>query len=240
VNLVALPAAVGLTMLAEPIAAVLFFRGAFSGVEVKATAVALQGYAVGLWAVAVTRLLSTCLYALQDTRTPVMAGIVAFVAKVIFCLLLMGEVTTSVDARMLACVFASLSTALAVVDWGSAGLAFATSLSAVASLLVQAGILSRRLKMFPWTAWVSSLAWSVIASVAMAVPLWWIVQQVDWVNPGTPFMVRVNVLMLAILIGIGSYLAVAWRGGKEEFRWVTAMLPQRLLRLLPQFLQPSR
>jgi putative peptidoglycan lipid II flippase len=238
VNLVTLPAAVGLAVLAVPISSVLFFRGAFGAAEVRATAAALQGYAVGLWAVAATRLLSVCLYALQDTRTPVWGGTAAFVAKVCFSLMLMGEVTIGADSQALARVFASLSAALAVVDRGSAGLALATSLSAVVNLLLQAGALYRRLKVFPWVAWTSSLVWSVAACVVMAVPLWGISQQIDWCAPGVPFVLRVGTLALAIVAGTACYILVVWRGGKAELRALSGMLPQSLLRFLPQFLQP--
>ncbi|MGH7960618.1 MAG: murein biosynthesis integral membrane protein MurJ, partial [Candidatus Binatia bacterium] len=238
VNLVALPAAVGLAVLATPISAVLFFHGAFSAEQIRATAATLQGFAVGLWAVAAARLLSACLYALEDTRTPVWAGIAAVVAKVCFSLVLMGTVTASADANVLARVVASLSASVAVADWGSVGLAVATSLAAIVNLLLQATMLYRRLGLFPWAAWASSLVWSITASLVMAVPLWWIVQQIDWLDQGVPFFLRVGVLALAIVVGIVSFLFVAWQGGKAEFRALTAMLPERLLRFLPQFLQP--
>ena len=93
------------------------------------------------------------------------------VAKMCCSLVLMGEVTASASPQALARVFAALSASLAVVDWGSAGLALASSLAATVNLLFQAGVLYRRLGVFPWAAWASSLGWSVSASVAMAVPL---------------------------------------------------------------------
>jgi peptidoglycan biosynthesis protein MviN/MurJ (putative lipid II flippase) len=153
-------------------------------------------------------------------------------------LVLMGEITASADSQGLARVFAALSTSLAVVDWGSAGLALAASLAAMVNLLFQAGALYRRLGVFPWAAWASSLGWSVTASVAMAVPLWWISRQIDWLDQGVPFALRVGVLALAIVVGAVSFVLVVWQGGRAELRALTEMLPERLLRLLPQFLQP--
>jgi len=237
VNLVVLPAAVGLAVLAVPISAVLFFHGAFAAAQVLATAATLQGFAVGLWSVAAARLLAACLYALQDTRTPAWAGTAALVAKVGFSLALMGEVTASVDSQALPRVFAALSASLAVVDWGSAGLALASSLAATVNLLFQDGVLYRRLEVFPWATWASSLGWSVTASVAMAVPLWWISRQINWLDQGVPFALRVGVLALAIAVGVVSFVMVAWPGGRTEFHALAEMLPERLFRLLPQFLQ---
>jgi putative peptidoglycan lipid II flippase len=240
VNLVTLPAAVGLVMLAKPLSSVLFFRGAFDAHDVQETALALQGYAVGLWAVAATRLLSACLYALQDTRTPVLGGTMAFITKIIFSLMLMGGVTLAHDAGAVAQAFARWSSILMIVGWGAGGLALATSLSAFVNLMVQAVLLHRRLGGFPWSAWLSSLAWSITGCVAMSAPLWWITARVDWVSASMPFFFRVILLGGAILVGGSCYGLVAWRGGAREFRALTGMLPQRALRFLPQFLQLSQ
>lgn len=238
VNLVTLPATVGLVVLALPISAVLFFHGAFSAEQVKATASTLQGFAVGLWAVAATRLLSACLYALEDTRTPVWAGTAAFVAKVCLSVMLMGAITAGAESHVLTRLLASLSAVLVVTNWGPAGLALATSLAAMLNLLLQAVVLYRRLGVFRWSAWVSSLAWSVTASAAMAVPLWWIARQVDWLDQTVPFVLRAGVLTLAVVVGTISFVVMAWQGGKAEFQALFGVLPKRLFRFLPQFLQP--
>jgi hypothetical protein len=72
----------------------------------------------------------------------------------------------------------------------------------------------------------------------MAMVVRWIVQQVDWLNPQISFVWRLGVLALALAAGIASFLLVVWKGGREELRALTDMLPDFLLRLLPQFLQP--
>ena len=71
----------------------------------------------------------------------------------------------------------------------------------------------------------------------MAVPLWWISRQINWLDQGVPFALRVGVLALAIVVGVVSFVMVAWRGGRTEFHALAEMLPERLFRLLPQFLQ---
>lgn len=240
INLVSLPASVGLIVLAEPLSSVLFFHGVFSASDVKETAAALQGYAVGLWAVAATRMLSTYLYALQDTRTPVLGGVAAFLAKVIFSLMLMGPIVLPSNTGMLARWFALLNANLVVLDGGTAGLALATSLSAVVNLVLMTIILRRRFGGFPWASWSSSLAWSVAGCGGMSLPLWWITRRIDWVGVGTPFFERAETLTFALLIGGLSYLIIAWWGGRREFSLFVGMLPQRALRFLPQFLQPRK
>lgn len=237
VNFVVLPAAVGLTLLAVPISAVLFFHGAFNSTQVIVTAAALRGLAVGLWAVAVGRLLSACLYALQDTRSPMVTGAIAFLANVGLSLMLMGRISLSGDAHGLARFFTALGESLAVWNLGPAGLALAASLAATVNLVLLGAVLSRRLEKFPWAACIASLLWSSTASVVMSGPVWWISHQIDWLDKSIPLLVRLLVLTLAITGGAVCFVVVAWQGGKAELRALASMLPERLLRFLPQSLQ---
>ena len=159
VNVVTLPAAVGLAVLATPLTTVLFFRGAFSAQDVVMTATALQALALGLWAVATTHQLTACLYALGDTRTPAWGGAVALSIKIGASLVLMGRISLTDEPSWLAQGMAALSGALSVRQWGVVGLAVATSLAVVANFVFQAVRLSRHFAAFPWHQWVVSLLW---------------------------------------------------------------------------------
>jgi peptidoglycan biosynthesis protein MviN/MurJ (putative lipid II flippase) len=216
----------------------LFFHGAFGTTAVRETAGALQGYAVGLWMVAATRMLSACLYALQDTRTLVVSAAASFLAKLVFSLMLMGKVASSADDRAFVRIVAKLSEAVGIVNWGVSDLALATSVAAFVGLLIQAVILYRRLGGFPWAAWWLSLLWSLAGCGVMALPLWWIGGRIAWMGANISFVERGAVLMLAILAGSVSYLMIAWKGGEKEFRALAGLLPQRALRLFPQRFQP--
>jgi len=238
VNLVTLPAAAGLAVLAVPLTTILFFHGVFNASHVLATAAALRGFAVGLWSVAAARLLSSCFYALEDTRTPVYTGSVAFVTNICFSLMLMGEITADADAPGLARFFAGLSRSLTMYDLGVAGLALAASLAATVNLVLLGGLLHRRLGRLPWPGCGSSLLWSLSASMTMAVLVRWIAQQIDWLDPEISFVVRLGVLVLAVAAGTTSFLLIVWQGGSGELRALIGMLPEPLLRILPQFLQP--
>ena len=240
VNVVTLPAAVGLAVLATPVTTVLFFRGAFSAQDVAVTAAVLQALALGLWAVAATRQVTACLYALGDTRTPVWGGVVALIVKIGASLALMGRISLPAEANWLAQGVATLSGLLSIQQWGVVGLAAATSLAAVANLVFQAARLSRRFSAFPWQPWVVSLLWSGIASVGMLIVLWWCVGQVDWLAPAGSRLSRLGSLGGALLIGVCSFVVLVWPGGKDELRALLGILPDRLLGLLPQFLQPRQ
>ncbi len=154
--------------------------------------------------------------------------------------MLMGEITAGADAHGLTQLFAGLSRSLVVCDLGVTGLALAASLAATVNLVLLGGMLYRRLGRFPWLAWSSSLLWSLTASLAMAVLVRWIAQQINWLDPEVPFVLRLGVLVLAVAAGTASFLLLVWKGGREELRALTAMLPELLLRLLPPFLQPRR
>jgi putative peptidoglycan lipid II flippase len=69
------PLMVGAILLREPIVRLLFARGAFDEVGVALTTTALLWYAPQLPFVAVDQLLIAAFYAVQDTRTPVLAGV---------------------------------------------------------------------------------------------------------------------------------------------------------------------
>ena len=69
--LLAVPAAVALIVIAGPVIAVLFERGAFGVDESSATAGALIAYAAGLPAFVLIKVLAPGYFARQDTRTPV-------------------------------------------------------------------------------------------------------------------------------------------------------------------------
>ncbi len=106
-----LPATVALIVLAQPIIATLFERGAFDASATRETGRALIAYALGLPAYVLIKLLAPCYYARQDTRTPVKIAVLCVAVNTIAALALM---------QMLAHVGIALATALAA--WLNAGL----------------------------------------------------------------------------------------------------------------------
>lgn len=71
---VAIPASVGLVVLAEPVVDTLFGRGEFDAVSVRETARALVWQGAALWTVAGVRQLVPVFFALGNTRTPVIVS----------------------------------------------------------------------------------------------------------------------------------------------------------------------
>jgi len=82
--LLALPAAVGLAMLAVPLVTTLFWHGAFTRNDVIMTRHALIAYAVGLAGIILVKILAPGFYAKQDIRTPVKVAIATLVVTQLF------------------------------------------------------------------------------------------------------------------------------------------------------------
>ena len=87
--LLTLPAAVALMVLAQPILAVLFQRGAFSPADTAATAAALAAYAAGLPAFVLVKVLAPAFFARHDTATPVKIAVAAMAVNLALTLILM-------------------------------------------------------------------------------------------------------------------------------------------------------
>jgi putative peptidoglycan lipid II flippase len=87
--LLTLPAAAALAILAEPILAVLFERGAFGPEDTRATAAALAAFAAGLPAFVLVKVLAPGFFARQDTKTPVKIAAVSMVVNVVLTIALM-------------------------------------------------------------------------------------------------------------------------------------------------------
>ncbi|RZI42926.1 murein biosynthesis integral membrane protein MurJ [Herbaspirillum sp. HC18] len=85
--LLALPSAVGLLTLSEPLTATLFHYGKFDTQSVIMTGRALVAYGVGLIGLIVVKILAPGFYAKQDIRTPVKIGIGVLIATQLMNLL---------------------------------------------------------------------------------------------------------------------------------------------------------
>jgi putative peptidoglycan lipid II flippase len=72
-----IPASVGIFLLAAPITTLLFQRGEFGPQSTTETAWALQFYSIGLFAHSGLEIVTRAFYAMHDTKTPVLVGVVA-------------------------------------------------------------------------------------------------------------------------------------------------------------------
>ncbi len=80
--LVGVPSAIGLGLLAEPILAALFQRGAFTADDARQSSLALTAYSLGLVPFVLIKVLASGFFARQNTKTPVKIGLVALAVNV--------------------------------------------------------------------------------------------------------------------------------------------------------------
>jgi putative peptidoglycan lipid II flippase len=225
-NLIVVPATVGMMVLAMPIASVLFQRGAFGAEEVALTTQALCAFAVGLWPVSMVRLVVPAFYALEDTRTPVLAAAVAFVIDCASSLLLMGPVALGGGSR-LADAIAALTQALSVFDLRHAGLALATSIAAGVNLLLLWWVLRRRLGALGESGILASFVRSLVASLAMVPVVRFIAGLATWSATGHTVM-HAAVLAAAISAGVLVFALVMMVLGGGEVQALRTLVWQRL------------
>jgi putative peptidoglycan lipid II flippase len=176
------PASLGLMVLGEPLIRVVFQHGEFDAASTAGTASAMVFYALGLAGHATVEIVDRVFYARHDTRTPVLAAVLAVAVNVTASLLLMQ---TGLSFR---------------------GLALANSLAA----LVEAAVLLRFTSIRMPGLTISRLATPALrilaASLVMGLLVAWLAAQLDPLlrGYGTPG----EALLLAICVGTGATVYV--------------------------------
>jgi putative peptidoglycan lipid II flippase len=204
--LVTIPAALGLILCSQAVYSLFFMRGNFSAFDVSQAALALTWYAPGLLFVGISRVVVPSFYAMKDTRTPVLVSFWTLLVNVTAGLLLM---------RIM----------------GHAGLALALTISSIFNAIVLMLLLARRLGdlglALIWRTFVCMLPG--LSAMAFIVIL--IINQVDWLTPGS-FGVRFVLLGVAVVAGGLVYFASLWLFGINEMRQAWAIVLNRFSRPL--------
>jgi putative peptidoglycan lipid II flippase len=175
---VLIPASVGLIVLARPIIAGLFQGGRFDAYATERTAQVVRFYAIGLWAFGTTKVLQSCFFALNDTRTPTKTAAVALIMNII------------------------LNTAF-MFPLQVVGLALASALSGINTTVLLFSMLKKKLRLFDAQPVYASFAKILIASAGMAV-VCGAVSRRPFIS-GTGLVARVSNPVLFILCGGVAY-----------------------------------
>lgn len=187
--LLALPAAVALWLVAVPLVSSLYQYGRFSIDDVWQTRAALLGYAVGLPALTLIKILAPGFYARQEMRTPVR---VAFVTVIVTPL---------------------LAAALAwPLGMGHAGLTLATSIGACGNAAALFVLLRRRGHYRADAGWPSFLLRIAVALVALGLVLHWLAGPPEaWL--AARLWWRAAHLALLVAAGVAVYFGVLFALG---------------------------
>lgn len=185
--LIALPAAIGLFVLAAPLVTTLFFGGVFDEHAVRMTTMGLQAYAVGLVGFSFVKVLAPAYFAREDTKTPVRIALFALLVNLVLSISLAWYMTTNGLAGP------------------HAGLAAATSVAAI----LNAALLYRGLKstqvLQHSSGWPILMSRVALACVLMYAALFQLYRPLEWWITAS-FTGRVVWLAVTVVAGVGAYI----------------------------------
>lgn len=148
VCLVILPATIGAIILATPIVRILFQRGAFDEQSTILTSTALAFYSIGMIGFGLRDILGKVFYSLKDTKTPMVNGVIAVILNIILNLIL---------SKIM----------------GHAGLALATSLSAIICILLLFFSLKKKIGYYGQDKIMITFIKSLSASIIMGIVVYY-------------------------------------------------------------------
>ncbi len=177
-----IPAGVGLILLSEPLARLLYERREFTSADTLRTARVITCYAIGVWAYCALPVLVRGFYALGDRLTPVRVGVT--VVGINFCLNL-------------------------ALIWplAESGLALATMIGASLQVILLAVIFSYRNRRLNWRTMAATILRTVLATLAMAAAFW----GTTLILPtGTNFVANLIEVLVPFTVAVIAYLVAAW------------------------------
>jgi putative peptidoglycan lipid II flippase len=184
VVLIAMPAAIGLIVLAEPLVATIFYGGIFTARDVELAALSLQAFAAGLIGFSFVKILAPAYFAREDTRTPVKIGLIAlainFVLSVLFAVVLTRSGYPATHA----------------------GLALAISIAAIVNAWLLHRGLAREGILEHSPGWGVFLMRVLFANIVMAAALTWLDRPLAWWLETTA---AGRVGWLGMVVGVGAF-----------------------------------
>ncbi len=199
-----IPSTFALMALNLPIITVLFQRGAFDVQAALCTGQALFFYGMGLWAFSVVRVFVQSFYALQDSKWPMRAAMIAFIVNLVFSLALMYPMKHK-------------------------GLALANSLSAVFNVFILSFVLRKKIGKFLDKSFYVSVFKIFLSSVMMVVSIRIFDYFLPW-NTCATFKIKLIYLLCAIVIGAGTFFAGTYLLKSQETNSLIDMLKKKLTR----------
>jgi putative peptidoglycan lipid II flippase len=175
-----IPASIGLIALGEPLIRLVFQHGQFDATSTVGVASAMVFYALGLTGHATVEIVDRVFYARHDTRTPVMAAVLAVGVNISASLVLMQ---TGLTFR---------------------GLALANSVAALVEASVLLRFITVRMPGLPIGRLATPALRILAASLVMAVPVAWLAHQLDPLL--TPYGTPGEALLLVVCVGAGAVL----------------------------------
>ena len=197
-----LPAAVGYFVLGDQIVQLLLEHGVTTSRSTDLVADVLRFFVLGLVPFSIFQLFLRAFYALQDTRTPFLIN----------CAAMMVNIAVNVVA------FAAL---------GVEGLALGHAISYLFGVLVQGVVLARRIGGLELRRIFSGTAKMAIAAAAMGGLVWLVAAGVADIAEPAGVVTQALALVVPVLIGVVSYLGLAYLLRVDELTQVRSLIGRR-------------
>lgn len=175
-----IPISVGSMVLAKPIVSALFERGAFNARATDMTAVALVFYSIGMTSFGLRDILGKVFYSLQDTKTPMMNGVISVAMNIFLNLVLIRYM-------------------------GHGGLALATSMSSIICIILLFNNLKKKVGYFGQDKIISTMIKSLIGSTIMGFIAYFTYKTTSQISALTKIGDELP-LLISILAGFLSYV----------------------------------
>ncbi|NLM97546.1 MAG: murein biosynthesis integral membrane protein MurJ [Halanaerobiaceae bacterium] len=202
--LITIPATVGLAVLATPIVQVAFERGAFNPNDTIMTSSALIFYSLGLVASALRLLITRVYYSLQDTRTPMINGVISLGLNIILNLIFIQFMAHT-------------------------GLACATSISNTVTTLLLFYVLKKKIGSLGTWGYIRNFIKAGLASVLMGVIVYTVYHGLYGLL-GVSKLLDLLSLLAAVGTGVIVYSVLCYVFGIEEVKELIGKIRDRVLR----------
>ena len=202
VILLVIPISVGAIVLATPIVKLLFQRGEFDDRATSMTAIALIMYSIGMVAFGLRDILGKVFYALQDTKTPMINGAMAMIMNIVLNIILVKYLQL-------------------------AGLALATSISAIVCIFLLFGSLKKKIGYFGEDKIIKTMIKSILSAIVMGVVTYFAYNMLSNLL-GIGFIKEAVSLVVSVGIGAITYAILVVVLNVEEVNIITSMMKKKL------------
>lgn len=202
VILLVIPISIGAIVLATPIVKFLFQRGEFDARATNMTTIALIMYSIGMVAFGLRDILGKVFYALQDTKTPMINGVIAMSMNIVLNIIL-------------------------VRDLELAGLALATSISAIVCIFLLFGGLKKKIGYFGQDKIIKTTIKSIVSAIVMGIVTYFAYNIISK-SLGLVFIKEAISLIVSVGIGAITYGILVAVLKVEEINIIIDMVKKKL------------
>ena len=195
----------GLMALSHPVVRAMYQQGAVTSEQIEMVSVILVFYCIGIVGYGSQQILNRGFYAVQDTKSPVLINVFVLLFNIVLSIALVGPL----EYR---------------------GLALAYSLTGLLSMAVLGFFLRRKIGPFGGQALAKSALQSVIASIVMAVIVYYTAAGLEQLLDVSGKLMQVMQVAVGIIAGVLVYAIMAIVMKMEEARMVLRVVKRKLRR----------